>query len=176
MKKILLILTLIFTTAPAFAWRDTWVGVSGDFIMDKMQFVSYGFVLYNGDYEKFAPYFLSKYASSQSVLFLKDKVHEMRPNGMGDNSFPSGHTAGAFHNAVFIHANYGIKAAVIPYTLATYVAFSRVHDGYHYTHDVIAGGVISGLITYGINKAWNNTFEFNVLDEGGFRFGFNVRY
>lgn len=176
MKRFLTLLCFIFVTTQSFAWKDTWVGESGDFIMDKMQFVSYGFIIYHQDYDKFAPYFLSKYAASESTLYLKREVHEMRPNKKGRTSFPSGHTVNAFRDAVFIHVNYGIESAIIPYILASYVAFSRVHDGYHYTHDVIAGAVLSSAITYAINTAWNNTFEFDVLDEGGFRAGFNVKF
>ena len=76
---------------------------------------------------------------------LKDSVDETRPNGLGNNSFPSGHTSNAFAQAAFIHRRYGINQAIIPYTLATFVGYSRVQSKWHYTHDVLAGAAIGFL-------------------------------
>ncbi len=79
---------------------------------------------------------------------LKDSVDEMRPNGHGNDSFPSGHTSNAFAHAAFVHRRYGINQAILPYAMAAFVGYSRVQSGWHYTHDVLAGAAI------GFMSAW----------------------
>ena len=79
---------------------------------------------------------------------LKDSIDERRPNGRGNDSFPSGHTSNAFAHAAFIHRRYGINQAILPYAMATFVGYSRVQSRWHYTHDVLAGAAI------GFVSAW----------------------
>lgn len=59
-------------------------------------------------------------------------------------SFPSGHTASAFA-AVGILAKYFRKYAVLFYTVAILIAFSRLYLYVHYPTDVL-GGIILGLL------------------------------
>ena len=75
-------------------------------------------------------------------------IHETRPNGLDTESFPSGHATGAFSAPMFIHRRYGWKQALIPYGLAIFTGFSRVHARMHYTHDVLAGAAVSALFTW----------------------------
>lgn len=91
---------------------------------------------------------ISLLSTQAAVEVLKRVVREERPNGSNKLSFPSGHAAGAFSGATFIHKRYGIKQAIIPYALATYVGYSRVKAKKHYTHDVVAGALIAGGINY----------------------------
>ena len=42
---------------------------------------------------------------------LKETVEKERPDGTGDDAFPSGHAATAFQGAAFIHRRYGIREA-----------------------------------------------------------------
>jgi undecaprenyl-diphosphatase len=60
-------------------------------------------------------------------------------------SFPSGHTLHAIA-FTFVACSYypGLWAILAPFTLLT--AVSRVALGLHYPSDVIAGGVLGGLI------------------------------
>ena len=87
-------------------------------------------------------------AMQLSVIGLKKVVKEQRPDGSGNNSFPSGHTAGAFSGATFIHKRYGLKRAVVPYLLAGFTGYSRIYAEKHYWHDVIAGAALSGFFTW----------------------------
>jgi membrane-associated phospholipid phosphatase len=103
---------------------------------------------------------------------LKIVIDEERPNGSDSNSFPSGHTSMAFTGAVFIHKRYGIEKAVVPYTLSSFVGFSRVYTKAHYTHDVIAGALLSGLFVW-IFAENKNDIRVNVYPSGidlSFRF------
>ncbi|MDR2077746.1 MAG: phosphatase PAP2 family protein [Rickettsiales bacterium] len=92
------------------------------------------------------------YLSMQAtVQILKVVVNEKRPDyseGNTKDSFPSGHTAAAFSGATFIHRRYGIEKAVIPYIMATFTGYSRLHANKHYFHNVVAGALISSLYTW----------------------------
>jgi membrane-associated phospholipid phosphatase len=99
-------------------------------------------------YEGVKQFALSCVLSQSTSELLKRAVPEKRPDyvdGNPKNSFPSGHAAGAFTGAFFIHRRYGFQEAIIPYGLAVATAWSRVHAKRHHVHDVIAGALISGL-------------------------------
>lgn len=165
-----------FITAMAFMGRpavakDSWVGVSGDFIMRNFFWLTSAIIVYERDYEAFIPYFTAQTVNGLSIDGIKRKVRERRPNGMGFDSFPSGHTAQSFVNAAFIHTRYGIWHAAVPYALSTFVAFSRVYEGWHYTHDVVAGALISSLIAYAFTK--NFVFE---ASPDGYKIGFDFKF
>jgi len=80
---------------------------------------------------------------------VKLSVRRHRPPGGGGKccSFPSGHSASTFALASVLWRHLGWKAAVPTYTVATYVALSRLHEDVHFLSDVIFGaavGVVSG--------------------------------
>ena len=62
-------------------------------------------------------------------------------------AFPSGHAAGTFAAATVLQQHLGWKWAVPTYTIASYVAMSRLVDERHWASDVVAGaaeGIIVG--------------------------------
>ena len=72
--------------------------------------------------------------------------HDFRP-GQGDYSFPSGHATGAFTFASVIAAHYdSIWVDGTAYGIAGLVALARVRLDAHWASDVVAGGLIGGLI------------------------------
>lgn len=73
---------------------------------------------------------------------------ERRPNGNDRKSFPSGHAAGAFSGAMFVHKRYGWKPALLPYAMSAVAGWSRVQARAHYWHDVAAGAAVSALFTW----------------------------
>ncbi len=79
---------------------------------------------------------------------LKYSIHEQRPNGHGDKSFPSGHTSAAFFGASFIQRRYGWEYGIPAYLAASFVGYSRVECKAHYIHDVLAGAAIGVFSTY----------------------------
>ena len=87
-------------------------------------------------------------ATMITVHGIKSIFDVYRPDGSDNKSFPSGHTASAFSGATFIHKRYGIKQAAIPYALAAFTGYSRVHADKHFWDDVIVGAAISGLFTW----------------------------
>ena len=79
---------------------------------------------------------------------LKSSIHETRPNGSDNKSFPSGHAAIAFSAAQYLQMRGGWQFGAPAYLAATWVAYSRVHVKDHYWKDVVAGGAVGALTTY----------------------------
>lgn len=85
-------------------------------------------------------------------IVLKNIFTRMRPfaaanvpiiiNPPGSYSFPSGHTGSSFAAATVLSGFYK-KWAVLFYTVAALIAFSRVYLYVHYPSDIV-GGVILG--------------------------------
>jgi membrane-associated phospholipid phosphatase len=76
----------------------------------------------------------------------------------GDQSFPSGHATGAFSIAAVIGAHYDNPwVATTAYTIASLVGVARIEQNAHWASDVVAGGLIGGLIGHHLvefNRTW----------------------
>ncbi len=80
---------------------------------------------------------------------LKQVFPEMRPDGSGNDSFPSGHTATAFAAATSILERRGAGEGIPALAVASFVGLARVQADKHHWYDVVAGAVIgsaSGLL------------------------------
>lgn len=85
---------------------------------------------------------------------LKFNIGEGRPyNSERGSSFPSGHSTTAFAFAGTVAAEHGWRYGVPALLLATFVAYSRINDNQHRTHDVVAGATIGLTCAYGIHYA-----------------------
>jgi membrane-associated phospholipid phosphatase len=81
---------------------------------------------------------------------LKFSTRRERPDGSNNHSFPSGHASATFATATVLQRHLGWRAAVPTYTLATYVAMSRLQENRHFLSDVAFGaalGVVAGRTT-----------------------------
>lgn len=99
-------------------------------------------------------FFMSNVIMECFVGSLKGLTHEMRPNGAGYMSFPSGHTAEAFLSASFLMKEYGSRSpwyGIAGYAVASSVGALRIYNNKHWLNDVVAGagfGIASTEITY----------------------------
>jgi membrane-associated phospholipid phosphatase len=83
-----------------------------------------------------------------SVHAVKNTVHVMRPNGSGDNSFPSGHTATAFTGAHILFREYNDVSpwiSVAGYATAAATGYLRIVNRRHWLSDVATGAGIGIL-------------------------------
>lgn len=87
---------------------------------------------------------------------IKLSARRHRPDG-SEFSFPSGHASVTFATATVLQRNFGWKAGVPAYALASYVAASRVQMKRHFLSDVAFGatiGIVAGrTVTVGSGRA-----------------------
>ena len=76
---------------------------------------------------------------------LKLATHRQRPDGSNHMSFPSGHAAVTFAGATVLERHLGWRKSLLGYTLASYVAASRLHDNRHYLSDVVFGAAVGSI-------------------------------
>lgn len=93
------------------------------------------------------------YDTTQAVLIntlytfaLKSTTHRTRPDGSDRLSFPSGHTSNAFAIATVWSKQYGTRAAIPGYFLASLVGVSRMAGQRHHLSDVVAGATLGYLV------------------------------
>lgn len=76
---------------------------------------------------------------------LKLSVRRERPDGSNRLSFPSGHAAVTFAGATVLQRHLGWRPSIVGYTIASYVAASRLHDNVHYLSDVAFGAAVGTI-------------------------------
>ena len=122
---------------------------AGDVLRVAIPAAAYALTFVHHDQEGRPQFYKSFGVTVASTWVLKETVHKERPDGTGDDAFPSGHASAAFQGAAFIHRRYGIKQAWPAYVLASYTGWTRVDADKHDTTDVLAGaalGVASSFI------------------------------
>lgn len=88
--------------------------------------------------------------SNITVKTLKSTTDVMRPNGLVNNSFPSGHSTAAFVGAEFLWQEYkdvSVWYGVAGYSVAAATAVMRLTNDRHWVSDVVAGAGIGILST-----------------------------
>lgn len=73
---------------------------------------------------------------------LKQVFPENRPDGSGNDSFPSGHTATAFAAATSILERRGPGEGIPALAVASLVGLARVEADKHHWYDVVAGAAV----------------------------------
>jgi hypothetical protein len=76
---------------------------------------------------------------------IKFSARRERPDASNARSFPSGHAAITFAGATVLERHLGWRKSLIGYTIASYVAASRLHDNRHYLSDVVFGAAIGSI-------------------------------
>lgn len=120
----------------------------GDMFMVMAPAYAFGMTMMEEDYTgsiQFAEVLVSTQLATEGIKALK---LEERPNKHDKKSFPSGHAAGAFSGAMFVHKRYGWKPALIPYAMSIVTSYTRIDTKAHYFHDTVAGAALAGLFTW----------------------------
>lgn len=91
---------------------------------------------------------------SLSTHAMKRLIHSTRPDGRGNNSFPSGHTEASFVGAHLLAKEFGHHSpwiSVSGYAVATTVAVLRIINNRHWFSDTFFGaalGILSVELMY----------------------------
>lgn len=108
---------------------------------------------------------------------LKEAFPENRPNGRGDDSFPSGHASISFASAAFIHQRYGWQYGLPAYVVATTVGIARVESDHHHWYDVVAGAALGTAAGFVFSTKYNENVQlFPWGDTKGAGLAMNVKF
>jgi membrane-associated phospholipid phosphatase len=124
------------------------IGKLGDLLMVIPPAYAWGMTVAEADWDGSIRLAKTMISTQLAVEGIKMLEIERRPDGGDWKSFPSGHSAGAFTGAMFVHKRYGWKPAIVPYIISGVVGWSRVKVKAHYWHDVLAGAAISALFVW----------------------------
>ncbi len=101
---------------------------------------------------------------------IKSVVNAERPEFPDESdSFPSGHASMSFAFASVITAEHGLYWGLPAYAVASLISLSRVNDGRHWAHDIIAGAAIGASFGWGVylNHRKNKSPFFLTILPGG---------
>jgi len=102
-------------------------------------------------------YIMANAVLGAAVLGLKHVISAERPDGSGDDGFPSGHSATAFAAAEFLRQEYqgrSVWYGIAGYTAAVGTSFFRVYNDKHWFSEVVAGAAIGFLSAKAAYWVW----------------------
>lgn len=99
----------------------------------------------------------------------KALVHERRPNGKDNHSFPSGHGALAFAAATTLYRRYGWQYGAPAYGVALLTGYARVAAREHHWWDVVASAAFSTGAGWLVTHPFNDRVQMApwIGDDGG---------
>ena len=136
--------TLALVPASACAGSHSWNGASSAG-RDLLVAAALGVPAVQGDWRGDIYAGESLLAAGGTTYVLKQLIHERRPDGSDNKSFPSGHSSVSFAAAATLEKRYGWKAGAPAILIASFVGLARVEADKHYVHDVLAGAAIGGV-------------------------------
>jgi membrane-associated phospholipid phosphatase len=141
LKICALILATSFLNIAFAGGAQNWSNAS-DVLAVGLPLVASGKALNSGDTNDIKDLAFSLGTSIVVTQGLKSSIHENRPNGAGNDSFPSGHSAVAFTAARFYEKRYASEESPYLYAAAGLTALARVKADKHYNKDVLAGAAL----------------------------------
>jgi membrane-associated phospholipid phosphatase len=128
---------------------------AGDLLRVALPAAALALTFRNDDRDGRRQFYKSFGATIVGTWALKEGFDKKRPDGTGDDAFPSGHAATAFQGAAFIHRRYGIRRAWPAYTLAAVTAWTRLDADEHDTADVLGGAAVGIATSFGFARRRN---------------------
>lgn len=128
---------------------------AGDVLRVALPAAAFVMTVRQDDQEGRRQFYKSFGATVVGTLALKEAFDKKRPDGTGDDAFPSGHAATAFQGAAFIHRRYGLRKAWTAYALATLTAWTRVDADEHDTADVLGGAAVGVASSFALARRRN---------------------
>lgn len=152
---------------PARAGDKGW-GTASDVARNALVLAAIGVPLARDDEEGMWQAGGSMAAAFGTTFLLKSAIHAERPDGSGNDSFPSGHTSVSFAAAATLHNRHGWEIGLPAHIAAAFVAVARVKANRHRWYEVLAGAAIgeaAGLLV--TNRLDENVQVFPWAGDGG---------
>jgi len=113
---------------------------------------------------------------TQGIKVAVRRERPIRDDGTraGGFAFPSGHASGTFAAATVLQQHLGWKWAVPTYTIASYVAMSRLVDDRHWASDVVAGATLGIIVGRSVTWHGRNFYASPMLLPKGYGVMINV--
>lgn len=113
---------------------------------------------------------------TQGIKVAVRRERPIRDDGTraGGFAFPSGHAAGTFAAATVLQQHLGWRWAVPTYTIASYVAMSRLVDDRHWASDVVAGAAEGIIVGRSVTWHGRNFYASPLLIPKGYGVMINV--
>lgn len=118
------------------------IETDGHIVLAVLPISAYGFSFYQNDNTGRQQFHYSFASMLLSTAALKLSINKPRPDKSNNRSFPSGHSAIAFHSADYLRKRYGWRPALPAFMAASFVGYSRVAADKHYVEDVFAGALL----------------------------------
>ena len=147
------------TTTPAAAMSHKSWGHVSDAGVATLGVLAVGGPILGGDTEGLYQAGASLAVGGGVAYGLKQLVHEDRPDGSGNDSFPSAHTSVSFAAAATMHNRYGWQVGVPATLVATLVGVARVKADKHHWYDVVAGAGIGELSGFLLTTKYDNQVQ-----------------
>ncbi len=148
-------LAALFLLGLAASARADVIATTGTGVAIALPLVAAGVSLYQDDRTGLAQLTVDTVATVGTAFVLKRIVHEERPNGSNNQSFPSDTSALAFAPAQYLWDRYGWEYGVPAYAAAIYSGYSRVEAKEHHWYDVAA----SAGFAFGFSKIFTTRYH-----------------
>ncbi|MCA1653183.1 MAG: phosphatase PAP2 family protein [Sphingomicrobium sp.] len=132
----------LLTASPAEAWSHHRWAQASSIARDGLVAAALGLPAVEGDWRGAEQSGLSMGAAFGVTEALKYTIHERRPDGSDNKSFPSGHTSASFAAAASLEKRYGWQVGLPAHVVAAFVGLSRVGAKKHFVGDVLVGAAI----------------------------------
>lgn len=139
---------LILLAAVPAAGGDKDIERAGDGVRVALPVLAGGMSLLRGDEDGLVQFAKSFVVSSGLAFGIKKATNFERPDGTGDDAFPSGHTTNAFSAASYLDHRYGWKYGLPAYMAAGFVGYSRLEADEHDFKDVATGALLSWTVSH----------------------------
>lgn len=117
-----------------------------------LSFLAHGY--YQGkprSYERAEMMIEASFYTLITTASIKAAIKARRPEYPEENdSFPSGHASMSFAFASVVTAEHGLYWGLPAYAVASFISVSRVNDGRHWIHDILAGATIGASYGWGV--------------------------
>jgi membrane-associated phospholipid phosphatase len=135
------VLPSLVIATPAAADNADWATAS-DTVRTVLVASAIGVPIVDGDWQGAEQASLSMGSALLATVALKETFPSIRPDGNGNDSFPSGHTSISFAAAATLTQRRGLAIGIPAHIAAAFVGVARVQANRHRWGDVIVGAVI----------------------------------